>query len=68
MKTPMESCSLGTTTLQEQILFHGGFCLVISKGLKKTHTKKFQKIVAWPLHDSILFTEKHCFTNHNGQV
>ncbi len=24
--------------------------------------------MVWPLHDSILFTEKHCFTSHNGQV
>jgi hypothetical protein len=30
---------MGTTTLQEQIIFHGGLCFVISKSKENTHTK-----------------------------
>ncbi len=45
----------------------GDFVLWFPKVKKHTH-KEVQKIVVWPLHDSILFIEKHCFTSHNGQV
>jgi hypothetical protein len=36
--------------------------------LKKHTYKEVEKIVVWPLHESILFIEKHCFTSHNRQV
>jgi hypothetical protein len=41
----MESCFMGTTTSQEQIIFHGGLCFVVSKGKENTHTNIQKTIV-----------------------
>jgi hypothetical protein len=53
----MESCFLGATPLQDQIIFHVESCVVVSKRQNKTH-KKIQEKMVWP------YWSQYCLPNN----